>query len=86
MTNGKMELHSKQAFAAAAQVAERRTSSGMRIEVKSDCMGRSLQLATDLETAMEIGAGPMTREVMIDRVELADQEHRPLSCALIYPG
>ncbi len=86
MTISKIEVQASCAFSHAAQAVERKTPTDLVIHVESDCIGLSQQLATDLETAMEIGAGPLAHEVMIDRMARADREHRPLACSLTYPS
>lgn len=86
MTKGRIELAASTAFGAAAQTAERRTGTGLLIKVQADCIGHARNLACDLETAAELGAGPLIREIMIDRIEQADENHRPLACAVFYPG
>ncbi len=86
MNKGRIELAASTAFGSAAQTAERRTATGLLIQVQADCIGHARNLASDLETAAELGAGPLIREVMIERVDQADRDHRPLACAVFYPA
>lgn len=81
--NKEVQISSSYPFAQAAERFET-TTAGMVIRVDSDCYGRSRILASDLVTALEYGAGPGMHEIIIDRMQQAENEHRPLSCTMIY--
>lgn len=61
-----------------------RTVGNVSIEATSVCIGHAAKVCQDIESALLYGAIPTAQLVMVDRVQKANGESLPLSCALSF--